>query len=115
MSEGTRQQAQGNSTLEYIRTAAVHAKEDRDECLRTLRSVIVKTQHVETMELFARLQGDIHEIDLLRKRELSLITDGREPENLTGGNGENGDRNQQGSKSPFPPLSPVPNLEGFEP
>lgn len=80
--EGTRQQAQGNSlsTLEDIRTAALYAKEDRDECLRTLRSVIVATQHVETMELFARLQGDIHELDLLRKRELSLLVDGREPE-----------------------------------
>jgi len=63
-----------------LREAITKAKEDRDECLRFLRGVIVETWHTPTIELFARLDGDIHELDLLRKRELSLLVDGREPE-----------------------------------
>lgn len=69
-----------SANLQAVREAITKAHEDRDECLRFLRGVIVETSHTPTIELFSRLDGDIHELDLLRKRELSLLVDGREPE-----------------------------------
>jgi len=100
-----------NANLQQLREAITTAMEDRDEMLRFFRPVIRGTYQKHLWDQFARLEGDIHELDLLRKRELSLLVDGREPVNFTGDNGENGDRKQQGSEPPFPPFSPVQNLE----
>jgi hypothetical protein len=66
--------------MKELREAIRIAKEDRDECLRFLRGIILETWHTPTIELFAKLEGDVHELDLLRKRELSLIETGKEPE-----------------------------------
>lgn len=71
-----------SDNLQAVREAITKAKEDRDECLRFLRGIILETWHTPTIELFARLDGDVHELDLLRKRELSLLVDGKEPEFL---------------------------------
>jgi hypothetical protein len=71
-----------SANLQELREAITTAKEDRDECLRFLRGIILKTWHTPTIELFAKLEGDVHELDLLRKRELSLLVDGKEPELL---------------------------------
>jgi len=69
-----------SANLQELREAIRIAKEDRDECLRFLRGIILETWHTPTIKLFAKLEGDVHELDLLRKRELSLLVDGREPE-----------------------------------
>lgn len=77
-----------SATLQELREAIRIAKEDRDELLRFFKPVIRGTYVVGfdlenpkyLMEQFARLEGNIHELDLLRKRELSLLVDGKEPQ-----------------------------------
>ena len=69
-----------NANLQQLREAITTATEDRDEMLRFFRPVIRGTYQKHLWEQFARLEGNIHELDLLRKRELSLLVDGREPE-----------------------------------
>lgn len=100
-----------NANLQQLREAITTATEDRDEMLRFFRPVIRGTYQKHLWDQFARLEGDIHELDLLRKRELSLLCNGTEPENFTGDNEENGDRKAQGSEPSFPPLSSVHDLE----
>ena len=85
-----------SANLQELREAITTAKEDRDELLRFFRPVIRGTYVVGfdlknpkyLMEQFARLEGNIHELDLLRKRELSLLVDGKEPESLNQGGDE---------------------------
>ena len=67
-----------SASLQDLREAITTAQGDRDECMRFLRGIILETWHTPTIELFAKLQGDVHELDLLRKRELDLLVHGQE-------------------------------------
>lgn len=67
-----------NGNLSALQEAVSVASIDLAQCLDEMRRVIAETQHEPTMQLFAKIEGDIHEIDLLRKRELTLLTHGRE-------------------------------------
>lgn len=89
-----------SANLQTVREAITKAKEDRDEMLRFFRPVIRGTYQKYLWEQFARLEADVHELDLLRKRELSLLVDGREPEDLTTEHTEHTEKlNQGGSES----------------
>lgn len=93
-----------SANLQELREAIRIAKEDRDECLRFFKPVIRGAYVVGfdlekpkyLMERFARLDGNIHELDLLRKRELSLLGDGKEPEGFTTEDTENTESLNQG-------------------
>jgi len=69
-----------SDNLQAVREAITKAKEDRDECLRFFRPVIRGTYQIYLWEQFARLEADVHELDLLRKIELGLIATGKETE-----------------------------------
>ncbi|WP_397384784.1 hypothetical protein [Prosthecobacter sp.] len=64
--------------LPALREAISLASDDLAKCLAEMRVIIAETQHVETLTLFAKIEGNTHELELLRKRELDLVTHGRE-------------------------------------
>lgn len=67
-----------SARLQDLREAITTAQEDRDECLRLFRPVIRGTRQMHLVEQYARLEADVHELDLLRKRELDLLVHGQE-------------------------------------
>jgi len=69
-----------SENLQAVHEAITLVKEDRDEVLRLLRPVLRSTGQAHVVEQWARLEADIHELDLLRRRELCLIESGRESE-----------------------------------
>lgn len=68
------------SNLLALREAAAEARTDLAECLPEIRRAIAATQDAGLRALFARLEGNVHELHLLHKRELCLLEHGREPE-----------------------------------
>lgn len=70
-----------NSNLTAIHEAIAVAREDRALCLLNLGRILRRLKaSEEDLGTLAKLDGDLHELDLLHRRELSLISDGREPE-----------------------------------
>jgi len=67
-----------NGNLSDLREAIALATTDLAKALDDMRAVVAATQHEPTCALFSRIEGNIHEIELLRKRELTLLTHGRE-------------------------------------
>ena len=67
-----------SANLQGLREAITQAHEDRDECLRFFRRIIRGLHQAPLLEMFARLEADVHELDLLRKRELALLVHGTE-------------------------------------
>lgn len=67
-----------SANLHELREAITKAHEDRDDMLRFFRPVIRGTYQAYLIEQFARLEADVHELDLLRKRELELLVHGKE-------------------------------------
>lgn len=67
-----------DTNLSAIREAAAVAREDLFEALRAARDAMLRLPG--GTELFARIDGNLHELDLLRRRELSVLVNGREPE-----------------------------------
>jgi hypothetical protein len=81
------------STLEQLHEARDIAWHDLRECCHDLKQELKRLGSPGAQELMARLSGDIHELRLLRRREVSLIGSGREPDQSTvvpplGGSGE---------------------------
>lgn len=68
------------ANLLALRDAAAIARVDLAECLPDLRRAIVATRDARLQALFARVEGNVHELDLLHKREICLLESGREPE-----------------------------------
>jgi len=68
-----------NANLAPIREALATAREDLHDALPKLRKLLA-WEAPGLRELFARIEGDIHEIELLHKRELSLLESGHDPE-----------------------------------
>ncbi len=66
-----------SGNLSDLQEALSVCREDLLQCLRDLREFIAYSHQTATMELFARLEGNIHELDLLRKRECELLANGR--------------------------------------
>lgn len=69
-----------SANISALHEAIATARTDRDDCLSNLRHILVRLNASEAdMAMFAKLDGDLHELDLLQRRELSLISDGKEP------------------------------------
>lgn len=69
-----------NSNLTAIHEAVAIAREDRALCLLNLGRILRRLKATEEdLGTLAKLDGDLHELDLLHRRELSIISDGREP------------------------------------
>lgn len=65
-------------SLNELREAISTAKDDRDEMLRFFRPVIHSAGQAVLVEQWARLEANVHELDLLRKRELDVLVHGKE-------------------------------------
>jgi hypothetical protein len=63
--------------LQGLREAVTLAREDRAACMVKLLAIITANGTPEALAVFAQLDGNIHELDLLMKRELELLTQGR--------------------------------------
>ena len=69
-----------NTNLNDIHEAITIARESRALCLLNLGRILRRLKATEEdLGTLAKLDGDMHELDLLHRRELSLISDGREP------------------------------------
>lgn len=68
------------SALSNIRAAADVAREDLNVCSGELRMRILAIKDGTMRELMARVSANIHELDLLHRRELAIIAGGKEPE-----------------------------------
>ncbi len=66
-----------SGNLSDLQEALSVCREDLHQCLRELRDFIAATHQTATMELFAKLDGNLHELDLLRNRECELLANGR--------------------------------------
>ena len=65
--------------LSELNEAITTAREDRALCLASLRSILVRLKASEAdLAMFAKLDGDLHELDLLQRRELEIISNGKE-------------------------------------
>lgn len=64
--------------LTAIREAIAVASDDLAECLVALHRELVRTQCTAGLLLLAKIDGDAHELALLRRRELSIISTGRD-------------------------------------
>jgi hypothetical protein len=68
------------STLEQLHEARDIAWHDLRETCDALKLELKRLDSPAAQELMARLSGDIHELRLLRRREVCLIGEGKEPE-----------------------------------
>lgn len=69
-----------NENLSAIHEAIAIAREDRALCLLNLGRILRGLKATEEdLGTLAKLDGDLHELDLLQRRELSLISNGKEP------------------------------------
>lgn len=64
--------------LTAIREAIAVASDDLAECLVALHRELVRTQCTAGLLLLAKVDGDAHELALLRRRELSIISNGKD-------------------------------------
>ena len=64
--------------LNAIREAIAVASDDLAECLLALRRELIKAQCASGLALLAKVDGNAHELALLRRRELSIISTGRD-------------------------------------
>ncbi len=69
------------ANLSPVREALAIVREDLHETIPALRRLMT-AEAPRLLELFARITGDIHEIELLHKRELSLLESGTEPQEV---------------------------------
>ncbi len=68
-----------NANLSDLHEAITTARSDRDDCLHSLLKILtLLNARPEQMVMLAKLDGNIHELDLLQRRELALITHGKE-------------------------------------
>lgn len=68
-----------SANLSAIHEAIALAREDRALCLASLRKILLRLNATaEDLAMFAKLDGDLHELDLLQRRELELISNGKE-------------------------------------
>jgi hypothetical protein len=70
------------STLEQLHEARDIAWHDLRETCDALKLELKRLDSPAAQELMARLSGDIHELRLLRRREVCLIGEGKEPETM---------------------------------
>lgn len=66
------------SPLAAVREAKDIARHDLNVTLGQLREVVLRIDSPTLRELVARLDGDMHELLLLHRRELAIVTDGRD-------------------------------------
>lgn len=67
--------------LTAIHEAIAVAREDRAICLLNLGRILRRLKaSEEDLGTLAKLDGDLHELDLLHRRELEITANGREPE-----------------------------------
>ena len=68
------------NTLEQLHEARDIAWHDLRECCDALKLELKRLASPAAQELMTRLNANIHELRLLRRRETSLIGEGKEPE-----------------------------------
>lgn len=71
------------SNLEQLHEARDIAWHDLRESCDALKNELKRLGSPLAQELMAKLSGDIHELRLLRRREVTLIGCGHEPETTT--------------------------------
>lgn len=71
------------SSLEQLHEARDIAWHDLRESCDALKQELKRLGSPLAQELMARLSGDVHELRLLRRREVCLISSGREPQEMT--------------------------------
>ena len=66
-------------SLHDIREARSIARDSMQSNLSSLQTLLLKENaSLQIMELIASLDGDIHELDLLHRREVAVISTGRD-------------------------------------
>lgn len=71
------------SNLEALHEARDIAWHDLRESCDALKQELKRLGSPLAQKLMARLSADIHELRLLRRREVSLLGEGKEPEPMT--------------------------------